>query len=66
MPHMTGFELTAKVRKNDKLKELPIVLCTTRGFKEDRELGIEVGTNACVDKNRFIESNLLDIIQKLL
>ncbi len=66
MPHMTGFELTAKIRENDKLKELPIVLCTTRGSKEDRELGIEVGANAYINKNRFIQSNLLDIIQRLL
>ncbi len=66
MPRMTGFELTAKVRETENLKNLPIILCTSRGSKEDREHGIEVGANAYIDKNRFIHSSLLDIIQKLL
>lgn len=66
MPRMTGFELTAKVRETENLKNLPIILCTSRGSKEDREHGIEVGANAYIDKNHFIHSSLLDIIQNLL
>lgn len=66
MPRMNGFELTRKVRGNEKLKDLPIVLCTSRGSKEDREQGIEAGANAYMDKSSFAQSNLLDIIQKLV
>lgn len=66
MPRMNGFELTAKVRENEKLKDLPVVLCTSRGSKEDREHGIEVGANAYIDKSSFAQSNLLDIIKRLL
>lgn len=66
MPRMDGFQLTEKVRKSDNLKDLPIVLCTSRGSREDREHGIEVGANAYIDKSSFAHSNLLDIIAKLL
>lgn len=66
MPRMTGLELTAKVRATEKLKDLPVILCTSRGSKEDREQGIEVGANAYIDKNHFVHSSLLDTIQKLL
>ena len=66
MPRMDGLELTKKVRSDEKLKELPVVLCTARGSKEDREKGIELGANAYITKSDFVQSNLLDIIQKLL
>jgi two-component system, chemotaxis family, sensor kinase CheA len=66
MPRMTGLELTSRVRKTEALKSIPIVLCTSKGSREDREKGIEVGANAYIDKNSFSHSSLLDIIQKLL
>ena len=35
MPNMNGLELTKAIRQNDTLKELPILMVTTRGMKED-------------------------------
>lgn len=66
MPRMNGFELTEKIRTTKSMESLPIILCTSRGSKEDREHGIDVGANAYLDKSSFAQSNLLDIIQKLL
>ncbi len=66
MPRLNGFELTEKVRQTEKFKDLPIVLCTSRGSKEDREHGIDVGADAYIDKSSFMQSNLLSIVQKLL
>ena len=66
MPKMDGLELTQKVRAVDQYQDLPIIICTSRGSKEDKEHGIEVGANAYIDKSSFVQSNLLDIMQKLL
>lgn len=66
MPRLDGFNLTAKIRAVEKFKDMPIILCTSRGSREDREHGIEVGANAYLDKSTFAQSNLLEIIQKLL
>ena len=66
MPRMNGFELTTKIRNDKKLGELPIVLVTALGSREDREHGIDVGANAYIIKNSFDQSNLLDVVQKLL
>lgn len=66
MPRMDGFTLTKKIRSTEKGKHLPIVLCTSRGSKEDREQGIEAGANAYIDKNSFTQDNLLNIIKRLL
>lgn len=35
MPNMTGLELTKKVRAMEKYANLPILMVTTRGLKED-------------------------------
>ena len=66
MPRMTGFELTARIRADKKLGELPVVLVTALGSQNDREYGIEVGANAYIVKSDFDQSNLLEIIRRLL
>ncbi|RJX29399.1 MAG: hybrid sensor histidine kinase/response regulator [Desulfarculus sp.] len=66
MPRMNGFELTAKIRGDRKLGELPVVLVTALESREDRERGIEVGADAYIVKSSFDQSNLLDVIRKLL
>ncbi|MDO9450201.1 MAG: hybrid sensor histidine kinase/response regulator, partial [Rugosibacter sp.] len=43
MPRMDGFDLTAKVRSDKQLAELPIVLVTALESNEHRERGIDVG-----------------------
>lgn len=66
MPRMDGFALTEKVRAQPAFKDLPIVICTARGSKEDRERGIECGANGYLDKSSFTQKALLNITQKLL
>jgi two-component system chemotaxis sensor kinase CheA len=66
MPRLNGFELTAKIRADRKLSELPVVLVTALGSQKDREYGIEVGANAYIAKSDFDQSNLLEIIRRLL
>lgn len=66
MPRMNGFNLTKKVRSMEKFKNLPIIICTALGSREDREKGIELGANAYIDKNNFNQESLIDIIHKLI
>lgn len=66
MPQMDGFELAEKVRSVEKLKNIPIIICTSKSSRFDREHGIKIGANAYIDKGSFMQSSLLDIIQKLL
>ena len=66
MPRMNGFDLTAKIRADKKLVDLPVVLVTALESREDRERGIEVGANAYIVKSSFDQSNLLEIIRRLI
>jgi two-component system chemotaxis sensor kinase CheA len=66
MPRMNGFELIEKIKRDKKLIDIPVVLITALGSKEDREHGIDVGADAYIIKNNFDQFNLLEIIRKLI
>jgi two-component system chemotaxis sensor kinase CheA len=66
MPRMNGFDLTVKIRSDKKFADLPVVLVTALESREDRERGIDVGANAYIVKSSFDQSNLLEIIRRLL
>lgn len=66
MPRMTGLELTKKIRQNQKLHELPVIILTTLATKEDKERGVEAGANAYFVKSSFDQNSLLDTIKRLI
>jgi two-component system chemotaxis sensor kinase CheA len=66
MPRLNGFDLTAKIRADKKLAELPVVLVTALETREDRERGIDVGANAYIVKSNFDQGHLLDVVRRLV
>src|SRR5574337_696349 len=66
MPRMDGFELTARIRADRELANLPVLLVTALESREDKERGIEVGANAYIVKSSFERSNWLEIIRRLV
>lgn len=66
MPRLSGFDLAARVRADQQLQALPIVLVTSLASTADRERGIDVGASAYIVKSNFEEGNLLAAIERLL
>jgi len=50
MPNINGLELTEAVRSEEKLKEIPILMVTTRNMKEDIVNAIKSGVNGYIIK----------------
>jgi two-component system chemotaxis sensor kinase CheA len=65
MPRLNGFDLTARVRTDNALRDLPVVLVTALASREDRERGIDVGANAYLVKSNLDQSDLLEALQRL-
>jgi two-component system chemotaxis sensor kinase CheA len=65
MPRMNGFDLTARIRADRTLAQLPVVLVTALESRDDRERGIDVGANAYLVKSNLDQSNLLDALRRL-
>jgi two-component system chemotaxis sensor kinase CheA len=66
MPRLNGFDLTARIRADKKLAEMPVVLVTALETRQDRERGIDVGANAYLVKSSFDQSNLVEAVQRLI
>ncbi len=66
MPRMDGFELTSKIRTEEKFRNLPVVIVTSLESREDKERGIDVGANAYIVKSGFEQNNLLSVIKRLI
>jgi two-component system chemotaxis sensor kinase CheA len=66
MPRVNGFDLTARIRADKRLSELPVVLVTALESLEQRERGIDVGADAYLVKSSFDQNRLLDVIRRLI
>lgn len=65
MPRMNGFDLTARIRADRQLAELPVVLVTALASREDRERGVDAGANAYLLKSDFDHQKLLEVLRRL-
>jgi two-component system chemotaxis sensor kinase CheA len=66
MPRMDGFELTSRIREDKHLRELPVILVTALDSQKYRERGVVAGASAYIVKSSFDQSNLLEVIQRLV
>jgi len=65
MPNMSGLELVQAVRSEAKLKDMPILMVTTRNMKEDIVNAIKSGVNGYIVKP-FDAKTLNAKIQEIL
>jgi len=66
MPRMNGFELTGRIRADQRFADLPVILVSALETREDKEQGIRVGANAYVIKSSLEDTNLQEMIERLL
>ena len=50
MPIMDGLKLVKRVRSDETMKGIPIVIITTEGAEEDRQRALALGANAYITK----------------
>jgi chemosensory pili system protein ChpA (sensor histidine kinase/response regulator) len=65
MPRMDGYEVAAHVRNDSRLKNIPIVMITSRVSEKHRARAIELGVDDYLGKP-YQESQLLDAIEPLV
>jgi chemosensory pili system protein ChpA (sensor histidine kinase/response regulator) len=65
MPHMDGFEVLSKVRLSDALRQLPVIMITSRTGEKHRERALALGANQYLGKP-YQENILLEHVRDLL
>jgi two-component system chemotaxis sensor kinase CheA len=66
MPHLDGFELTQRVKQDQRWSHIPVILVTTRGSSADRQRGVEVGADAYVVKSEFKSKSFIETVRRFL
>ncbi|MEE8319878.1 MAG: response regulator [bacterium] len=65
MPIMDGLKLVTLVRSNKDYKDIPIIIITTEGAREDRDRALALGADAYITKP-VQAANLLSKVKELL
>jgi chemosensory pili system protein ChpA (sensor histidine kinase/response regulator) len=65
MPRMDGFEVASYVRNDERLKNVPIIMITSRTGSKHKEKAMEIGVNQYLGKP-FQEDDLVNNINNIL
>ena len=65
MPRMDGFEVLRIVRRDERLKKLPIIMITSRTGEKHKQEALDLGVNRYMGKP-FQEANLLRTIEEVI
>ncbi|MBI2049376.1 response regulator [Candidatus Roizmanbacteria bacterium] len=66
MPKKDGFATLEEIKKQDQLKNIPVILASNLGQKEDMDRGLKLGAIEFFVKTEFSLNNLIEKINKIL
>jgi len=66
MPQMDGFEVLKTIKKDSNLKDIPVILLTNLGQKENIEDGLKLGADDYVIKAHFTPEEVVGKVEKVL
>lgn len=66
MPRMDGIELLKLIRKDNRLKSLPVMIVSYKDRQEDRSRGLEAGADYYLTKASFQDETLVRIVTDLI
>jgi DNA-binding response OmpR family regulator len=65
LPLKDGFEVLGETKKDQKTKDIPIILLTNLGQKEDIEKGLKLGAVDYLIKAQFTPQEVVDKVKKI-
>ena len=66
LPKMDGFAVLKELKKDANTQNIPVILLTNLGQKDDVEKGIEMGAQDYLIKIHFKPSEVVDKVRKVL
>jgi len=66
MPKMDGFTVLENLKKDKNLAQIPVILLTNLGQKDDVEKGLELGAVDYLIKAHFKPSETVDKVKDVL
>jgi len=66
LPGMDGFEVLAKIKEEPVLAEIPVIILSNLGQKDDIERGLKLGAIDYLIKAHFTPGEIIEKIKKVL
>jgi two-component system, chemotaxis family, sensor kinase CheA len=66
MPGIDGFSFVERTRCDPMLRDIPVILVTSRSAPEDRQRGRDVGAHGYIVKSEFNQAELLTLIRPMV
>ncbi|MBI5685472.1 MAG: hybrid sensor histidine kinase/response regulator [Verrucomicrobia bacterium] len=66
MPRMDGIELVTLIKKDPRLKSLPVMIVSYKDREEDRQRGLDAGADYYLTKGSFHDETLLAAVAELI
>lgn len=66
MPKLDGFEVLKRLKADDAVKDIPVIMLTNLGQKEDIEKGMRDGAVDYLIKAHFVPAEAVEKIKKVL
>lgn len=66
LPKKDGFEVLQALKKDEELKNIPVIAITNLGQKEEVEKGLRLGANDYIIKAHFTPTEVVAKVKKLL
>lgn len=66
LPKLDGFAVLAKLKADSEVKDIPVILLTNLGQKDDVEKGLQMGAADYLIKAHFKPSEVVDKIKQVL
>jgi two-component system sensor histidine kinase and response regulator WspE len=66
MPRLNGLELVRKMKADDRLRSIPVVIVSYKDRDEDRLRGLEAGANYYLTKSSFHDDTLIQAVRELI
>jgi len=66
MPQMNGLDLLKKIRADEEIRKIPVILLTNMSQKEDIDTGLGLGAKDYLIKSHFTPGEVLSKIKSVL
>ena len=65
MPHVDGWEMTRRLKRNPRTAHIPVIACTGRAYGGSAERALDAGCDAYVVKPYFPEDMIAEVRRQL-
>ena len=66
LPKMDGFEILKALKEDNDTKDIPVVMLTNLGKKEEVDKGVSLGAEDYLIKAHFVPSEVIEKIKKII